>query len=126
MTNVDGPPLPAPDRTEKRSFVRRLVPWVLTAILVVIALFALAVLNNNYSLSKPSRAEFNAQLDRAIDTSTAWIVQPPEIQGNPPLISMIGDMAEISGDPRLRSYVASDLNSKWTRQPGKPATWYHA
>ena len=127
MTNVDGPPSPAIGRTaEKKGFVRRLVPLVLTAILVVIALFALAVLNNNYSLSKPSRTEFNAQLDRAIDTSTAWIVQHPEIQGNPPLMFMLGDMAEISGDPRLHTYVESYLNSKWARQPGKPATWYHA
>jgi hypothetical protein len=127
MTYTDQPSIPATaGKSEKRSPVRRLLRLVLVAIVIVIALFALAVLNNNYSLHKLSRAEFSSQVDRAIDTSTAWIVQHPDIQGNPPLMFMIGDMAEMSGDPRLRAYVADYMNSKWTLQPGKPATWYHA
>jgi hypothetical protein len=127
MTYTDQPSVPATAaKSENKSLVRRLLHLALLAIVIVIALFALAVLNNNYSLHKPSQAEFSAQLDRAIDTSTAWMVQHPDIQGNPPLMFMIGDMADMSGDPRLRAYVADYLNSKWTRQPGKPATWYHA
>jgi hypothetical protein len=127
MTYIDQPSIPATARkAEKKSLVGRLLRLSLVAVVIVIALFGLAVLNNNYSLHKPSQAEFSAQLDRAIDTSTAWIVQHPDIQGNPPLMFMIGDMAEMSGDPRLRAFVANYLNSKWTRQPGKPATWYHA
>ena len=80
---------------------------------------AVAVLNNNYSLHRASRAEFTAQLDRAIDSSTAWIVQQQDIQGNPPLMFMIGDMAEMSGDPRLRSYIATYLASPRVRLPGR-------
>ena len=33
----------------------------------------------------------------------------PDVQGNPPLMYMIGDMAEMSGDPRLQQYVQSYL-----------------
>ena len=127
MTSIDQPSIPAAaGKSEKKGLVRRLLRWALVTIVIVVALFALAVLNNNYSLHKPSRAEFSSQLDRAIDTSTAWIVQHPDNYGNPPLMFMIGDMADMSGDPRLRSFVASYLNSKWTRQPDKPQTWYHA
>ncbi len=110
----------------EKSFVLRLFRWAMIAAFLVIVLFAIAVLNNNYSLHKPSRAEFNAQVDHAIDTATAWIVQHPDIQGNPPLMFMIGDMAQMSGDPRLRSYIDSYLASPRVRLPGKPATWYWA
>ena len=36
----------------KRSLVGRLVRWALIAILIVVVLFAVAVLNNNYSLHR--------------------------------------------------------------------------
>ncbi len=110
----------------KRSFIGRLVRLALVAILIVVVLFAVGVLNNNYSLHRASQAEFTAQMDRAIDSATTWIVQQPDIQGNPPLMFMIGDMAQMSGDPRLRSYIQTYLASPRVRQPGMPATWYHA
>ena len=53
-------------------------------------------------------------------------MQQQDIQGNPPLMFMLGDMAEMSGDPRLHSYIDSYLASPRARQPGKPATWYYA
>ncbi len=115
-----GVPIP------KKSLVGRLLRWVLLASLIVVVLFAVAVLNNNYSLHRTSRAEFTAQMDRAIDSATTWIVQQQDIQGNPPLMFMIGDMAQMSGDPRLRSYIASYLASPRVRVPGRPATWYYA
>ncbi len=62
-------------------------------------LFGVLVLYNNYSFHRPTQAEFNAQLDHSIDTATNWIVQHPDIQGNPPLMFMIGDMADMSNDP---------------------------
>ncbi len=110
----------------KRGLIGRLVRLALIAILIIIVLFAVAVLNNNYSLHRSSRAEFTAQLDRAVDSATNWIVQQPDIQGNPPLMFMIGDMAEMSGDPRLHSYIETYLASPRVRQPGKPETWYYA
>lgn len=110
----------------RRSLLGRLVRWALIAMVLVIVLFAVAVLNNNYSLRQPSQAEFAARLDHAIDTATTWIVQQPDIQGNSPLMFMIGDMAQMSGDPRLRSYIDTYLASPRVRQPGRPATWYYA
>ena len=91
---------PAPE-TRKKSLVRRLLKLAVIAFVVLVLLVVCAVVNNNYSFHQTARAEFNAQLDHAIDTSTQWIVQQPDIQGNPPLMFMIGDMAEMSGDPRL-------------------------
>jgi len=105
---------------------RRLVVWLFAAFVLVVALFALAVINNNYSLHRTSRAEFNAQLNHAIDTSTQWILQHPENYGNPPLMFMIGDMAEMSNDPRLQQYVQGYLASDRVHIPGQPWTWYFA
>lgn len=110
----------------KRGLAGRLIRLALLAIVIVIVLFAVAVLNNNYSLRHPSRAEFTAQMDRAIDSATNWIVQQPDIQGNPPMMFMIGDMAQMSGDPRLKSYIETYLASPRVRIPGRPATWYYA
>lgn len=93
---------------------------------VVLAMVALTVFNNNYSLRRISRADFSSQPEHAIETSTRCMLQHPEIQGNPPLMFMVEDMQEMSGDPRLRSYVESYLFSKQVRVPGKPITWYFA
>ena len=125
LGNVLSPMTPTKQRSQK-TLGRRVVRWALTVVIVLVALFALAVVNNNYSLSRPSRAAFNAQLDHAIETSTAWIVAHPENYGNSPLMFMVGDMAEMSGDPRLRDYVQGYLASKYVRIPGRPITWYFA
>jgi len=110
----------------KRSLLGRLIRLAALAALIVLVLFAVAVWNNNYSLHQPSRAEFTAQMDRAIDSATNWIVRQQDIQGNPPLMFMIGDMAQMSGDPRLRSYIEIYLASPRVRIPGRPETWYYA
>jgi hypothetical protein len=110
----------------KQGLIGRLIRLALLAILVVVVLFAAAVLNNNYSLRRASRAEFTARMDRAIDSATTWIVQQQDIQGNPPLMFMIGDMAQMSSDPRLRSYIDTYLASPRVRVPGRAATWYYA
>lgn len=119
--------------SEAPSMALRLLHWMANhvAILVLpvaalLAMVALTVFNNNYSLRRMSRADFSAQLDHAIESSTQWMVQHPEIQGNPPLMFMVGDMAEMSGDPRLHSFVESYLASKRVRVPGDPITWYYA
>ncbi len=110
----------------KKSLVVRLVKWAVVLIVLVIVLAAVAVINNNVSFHHSARAEFTAQLDHAIDTSTNWIVTHPDVQGNPPLMYMIGDMAEMSGDPRLQQYVQSYLASSRVRIPGQPVSWYWA
>ncbi len=116
---------PASDSKEK-SIVRRIISWLLAIVAVPLLVFAIAVLNNNYSMHQRSRAEFTAQLDRAIESSTQSIVQHPENYGNPPLMFMVGDMAEMSGDPRLQQYVQGYLASNRVHIPGRPATWYYA
>jgi hypothetical protein len=110
----------------QESLVRRLIGWIATLVVVLIILEVFAVINNNYSFHDPSRAEFEAQLDHAINTSTDWIVKQPDIMGNPPLMFMIGDMAEMSNDPRLKGYVQDYLASPRVRVPGHPVTWYYA
>ncbi len=106
--------------------VGRFVPWLLTVFVVLVLLFGAAVLNNNHSIGARSRTKFTAQLDRAIETSTRRIVQNPDNYGNPPLMFMVGDMAEMSADPRLQRYVQDYLASNRVRIPGRPATWYYA
>ncbi len=112
--------------SQKKSMLRRLIRWAFLAFLLVVVLFAVGVINNNYSFHRASRAEFSSQLDRAIDSSTAWIVAHPDIQGNPPLMFMIGDMAQMSDDPRLQRFLQSYLASEHVRIPGVPPTWYFA
>jgi hypothetical protein len=116
----------SPAEPPRKSLVRRLFAWGAILVVILIVLAAFAVFNNNHSFSNTPRAEFTSQLDHAIDTSTQWIVQHPEIQGNPPLMFMIGDMAEMSGDPRLKEYVAAYLASPRVKIPGHPVTWYWA
>jgi len=110
----------------RRTLARRLLAWGLAFVVLVVVLFAVAVLNNNYSPGKRSRAQFNAQLDRAIEASTQWIVQHPDTYGNPSLMFMVGDMADMSLDPRLRQFVENYVASNRVRIPGRPITWYYA
>jgi len=116
----------SPTPAKKKSLIARLIVWLGLAFVAVVVLFALAVLNNNYSIHQRSRAEFNAQLDKAIESSTQWILSHPENYGNPPLMFMVGDMAEMSQDPRLRDYVKTYLASPRLHIPGAPMTWYYA
>lgn len=110
----------------KKSLALRLLKWAVMLAVLVIVLGAIAVINNNVSFHHTTRAEFTAQLDHAIDTSTNWIVTNPDVQGNPPLMYMIGDMAEMSGDPRLQQYVQAYLASPRVKIPGQPVSWYWA
>lgn len=118
----------ATPRAEKprNSFLRRLFVWAAGAFVALIVLAMFAVINNNHSFRNPSRAEFTAQLDHAIETSTQWMVQHPEVQGNPPLMFMVGDMAEMSGDPRLKDFIQIYLASPRVKIPGVPWSWYWA
>jgi len=116
-------PVPAKPRS---PLWRRIVSWLLAAFVLFVIVVGILVLNNNHSVRQRSRAEFTAQLDRAIESSTQWIVQHPENYGNPPLMFMVGDMAEMSADPRLQHYVQGYLASDRVHIPGRPATWYYA
>ena len=118
-------PTPVPEKPSK-PLVRRIVGWLLAATAVLVLLVAVAVINNNFSFHHRSKAEFDAQLDREMETATQWIISHPENYGNPPLMFMIGDMAEMSSDPRLQQYVQGYLASNRVHIPGRPQSWYWA
>jgi hypothetical protein len=121
-----SPSLTADTPKQKKPLAGWVIAWLLAVFAVIVLLVAAAVVINNYSFHQRSRAEFNAQLNRAIESSTQWIVTHPENYGNPPLMFMVGDMAEMSDDPRLQQYVQGYLASKWVHVPGQPMTWYYA
>jgi len=121
-----SPQMISVDPKRRKPVLLRLLGFLAAAVAVVVLLFAIAVLNNNYSLHQPSRAEFNAKLDHAIEAGTQWIVENPYNYGNPPLMFMVGDMAQMSDDPRLQKYVQDYLASPRVHIPGNPASWYWA
>ena len=100
--------------------------WLIRFSLAVVGLLvlaaALAVFNNNVSLSGRSRVDFADTLDRSLAASAGWTVNQfssnasgkllatdlgVEFANNPALLHMLVDTSAISGDPRLR-----DLTSK--------------
>ena len=97
------------------------VVWL--ALVVVVAAF---ILSNNFSIAHPTRTQFTANLDSAINASTEWMSNHPELMNNPPLTFMVSDMARTSNDPRMHGMVAGYMRSKRVRQPGEPITWFYA
>jgi len=88
------------------SLARRLRNWFLGTVGIVVVVFGLLVLNNNFSLFRPSRATFDAQLDRALDSAINWINANREVsERNPSIMYMLADMEIMSGDPRLKSLL---------------------
>jgi hypothetical protein len=100
--------------------------WLIRLSLAIVGLLvlaaALAVFNNNVSLSGQSRVGFADTLDRSLAASAGWTVNQfhsnasgellatdlgMEFANNPALLHMLVDTSAISGDPRLR-----DLTSK--------------
>lgn len=101
MTALRRSPTPLP-------LGRRLIRLALYSSVLVISLLAIGILNNNYSLTRPSLADFQAQLDRSFVSATYWSYgQPPETNGY--LTYMLQDCAQLSGDPRLQKAVAESM-----------------
>ena len=112
----------------KRTLVLRLLRWMAIAIVVFVLVVAVALFNNNFSLTHRSRAAFNAQVDADLDHAIGWIAAHPDVSGtNPPLMYMVADIEKMTGDPRLRSvleankqtlnhrYAAAALTPFWIR-----------
>jgi len=80
----------------------------------------LALINNNVTWRPATHQAFLAQLDHSLNLGTAWTLKETE-DTNSALVYMIGDMADISRDRRLRKIVEGYLanpyhaNSIWTR-----------
>src|SRR5208337_20253 len=97
-----SPVMTAPPAS-KPSLVRRLRNWFLGAVGIAVVVFGLLLLNNNFSLFRPSRATFDAQLDRALDGAINWINANREVsERNPSIMYMLADMEVMSGEPRLK------------------------
>ncbi len=102
-----------------------------TATLLAFAL-ALAVLNNNFSIIKPSRAEFAGSLDRALDQSTTWVLgqydpatkyctrRGRSLLTNSATAHMVVDCASLSSEPRIKAIAASFVEV-W--RAGRPSVW---
>ena len=87
---------------------------------VFLVIVALTFVNNNYSFHRISRNEFSSRLDHAIDSSTQWMVQHPDIQGNPSLMYMVADMEKMSNDPRLHQMLQEYRYSRYVTDPQRP------
>ena len=113
----------------------RLRTWMLRFLLAIPMFaavgFALAVLNNNVSFSRLSRADFTTSLDRSLAASTDWAANQFSFDGagrltatdlgaifanNPPLVHMLVDISGISGDSRLQE-ISSKLVAEYRRIP---------
>jgi len=95
------------------------------AILFVLTL-AVALLNNNVSLQRPSKTEFVANLDQALARSTDWALnqypktaigtsstpQGRALVSNSATAHMMVDSASLSSDPRMKS-LASGFVDAW-------------
>ncbi len=100
--------------TPARARPTRKLGWIwLTGFLLVVAVgLALLILNNNVSVTYPSREAFALQLERATERGTNWLdAHTVEIARNPALVYMVVDMAGMSGDIRLRRFVDSYLRN---------------
>ncbi len=111
--------------------------WLLRLSLAVVGLIvvavALAVLNNNVSFSRPSRANFVNSLDRSLSASTGWIAIQfssnasgeliatdlgMEFVTNTALVHMLVDSSVISGDPRLQELTSKIVAAYRKGSPG--------
>jgi hypothetical protein len=124
------------DKMEHRvGLLRWLLRLSLTVVGLIVVAAALAVLNNNASFSRPSRANFVNSLDRSLSASTGWIASQfssnasgeliatdlgMEFVTNTALLHMLVDTSVISGDPRLQE-LTSKIVAIYRKGPGLTA-----
>jgi hypothetical protein len=107
------------------SVTKRIFQFFAIAAIALVVFVAILILNNNFSLRSTSRAQFVSELDRSIEQSTVWMSNHPELMGNVPLMFMVGDMARMSSDPRLRDIVAKFAESRRSKEPDRVITAYY-
>jgi hypothetical protein len=117
--------IPPGNRSVRSTFLRwlrRIASSI--AVLLVLALGA-AVLNNNVSIRRPSRAEFVGNLDRTLARSTNWAlgqyrqtatgsVSTPEgrsLLSNSATAHMVVDCASLSSEPRMKALGSSFVDA---------------
>ncbi len=98
--------------SEKPALAGRLLRRAAVGIAALMVLLAVALFNNNFSLTHPSRAAFDSRLDTGLEHAIAWIAAHPEVSGtNPPLMYMVADIEKMTGDPRLRSVLEANMQT---------------
>ena len=91
---------------------RRALRATAVVMILLIILLAVAVLNNNVSITHRSRATFDAQLDGSLERAIAWIGANNDPSGvNPPLMYMICDIEKMSADPRLSAVLETNTQT---------------
>jgi len=93
--------------------------WFVSLFLLSGVGVAAALLNNNISFLPTSRAAFGTEFERAVQAGTDWIVANPD-EDNPALLYMIADMADLSGNHRLRQIVDRYLHNPFS---GSHTVW---
>lgn len=87
--------------------------WAVRGVGAVAAVTALSagalVAFNSAAWPRRSAADFSRQFDAALVRATSWMVKHPE-PTNSALLHMVADMAQMSGDTRLRSISDQFLN----------------
>lgn len=100
-----------------QTVTSRPIRWLWIGLAILVLVLALTLVNNNFSFRRPSRAVCDAQLDRALDQATKWIIDNPAIsERNPAIMYMIADMENISHDPRLEP-ILDDYQKNYLSHP---------
>ncbi len=94
------------------SAVRRLIRRLLGGVAAFAMLFVFAILYNNYSFHRPSKAAFDARLDRSLNDAINWIKDNPDTaETSSPMMYMVADMESMSHDPRLKAILDDYLKN---------------
>ncbi len=81
----------------------RLLRWLWAALAVFIFVVGIALLRNNFSFHQKSRAAFDAQLDRELDSAFTWTKDNAIVsERNVTMMYMIAEMESMTHDPRLQ------------------------
>lgn len=84
--------------------IRRLGALAVGSAVLAVAIAALAVVNNNLRIRKPSREVFVRRLNEASRKATEWVLAEGWDE-NYYLLYMLLDCSQMAGDPRLAQFV---------------------
>jgi|ERR1022692_4503414 hypothetical protein len=113
-------------RSATRAAFFKSLRRIATSVAILLALaLAVALVNNNASIRRPSRAEFVGSLDQTLARSTDWAlsqypktatgtVSTPEgryLVSNSATAHMVVDCASLSSDPRMKELASSFVDA---------------
>jgi hypothetical protein len=96
----------------------RIFRWLRAALVLFILVVVIALLRNNFSFHRKSRAAFDAQLNLELDRSFNWIKDNAIVsERNVAMMYMIAEMESMSHDPRLQA-VLDGFKRNYLSHPG--------